>query len=66
MTRQELINAMDEGKAVRWMHDGYICYKDKSGQYLKTFEHNNHTIGIFHRDGIGMNINPADCYTKKG
>ena len=62
MTRQELIDAMDAGLPVRWMNDGYHCYRDSVGQYLKTFIHNDHTIGIFHRDGVGMNVDPADCY----
>ena len=65
MTREELIDAMDSGLDVRWMNDGYKCYRDTSGEYLKTFTHNQHTIGIFHRDGIGMNVNPADCYLYK-
>ncbi len=65
MTRQELIDAMDKGLPVRWMNDGYECYKDTSGQYLKTFIHNGHTIGIFHRDNVGMNVNPEDCYILK-
>jgi len=64
MTKQQLIDAMDAGLDVRWHNDGYICYRDRSGQYLKTFEPNGHTIGIFHRDGVGMNITPSDCYIK--
>lgn len=65
MTRSELIAAMDTGKAVRWKNDGYELYLDTSGQYLKTFTPNNHTIGVFHRDGVGMNVDPADCYIKE-
>lgn len=62
MTRQELIDAMDAGKQVRWMNDSYICYRSKYGEYLQTCTHNDSTIGIFHRDGVGMNVNPKDCY----
>lgn len=62
MTKQELIDAMELGLPVKWKNDGYICYKGKCGEYLKTFIHNDHTIGIFHRDGVGMNIDPSDCY----
>lgn len=62
MTRQEFIKAMDQGKKVHWHNRGYICYRDKGGEYLKTFTPNGHTIGIFHRDGVGMNITLADCY----
>ena len=64
MTREELVEAMNAGLPVRWKKDGYVCYLDTSGQYLKTFTPNDHTIGIFHRDGIGMNVDPADCYIK--
>jgi hypothetical protein len=64
MTREELVEAMNAGLPVRWKNDGYVCYLDTSGQYLKTFTPNDHTIGIFHRDGIGMNVDPADCYIK--
>jgi hypothetical protein len=35
------------------------------GQYLKTFIYNDYTIGIFHRDGVGMNLDPSDCYIKE-
>ena len=62
MTKQELINAMDAGLSVRWKNDGYHCYRDSAGQYLKTFTHNDYTIGIFHRDGVAMNVDPSDCY----
>jgi hypothetical protein len=64
MTREELIQAMNTGLDVRWMNDGYICYLDTSGEYLKTFTPNDHTIGIFHKDGVGMNVDPKDCYIK--
>lgn len=62
MTKKELIKAMDEGKTVHWHNKGYICYRTKCGEYLKTFRPNSHTIGIFHKDGIGMNIYPKDCF----
>jgi hypothetical protein len=64
MKLEELVAAMDAGLDVRWMNDGYVCYLDTSGKYLKTFIHNDYTIGIFHRDGIGMNVDPKDCYIK--
>lgn len=66
MDRKELIAAMDAGLPVRWKNDGYELYLDTSGEYLKTFTPNGHTIGIFHRDGIGMNVAPSDCYILGG
>ena len=62
MTRQELIDAMDQGKTVHWHNKGYICYRNDGGEYLNTFTPTKNTIGIFHRDGIGMNIKPEDCF----
>ena len=56
MTKEELIKAMDNSKEVRWKNDAYLCYKDKNGQYLLTYMFNDYTIGIFHRNGIGMNL----------
>ena len=68
MTRQELIKAMDDGLEVRWKNDGYECYKDTfpsgNSEYRTTFIPNGYTIGIFHRDNIGMNLDPRDCYLK--
>ena len=62
MTKGELIAAMDAGLPVRCGNDGYELYLDTSGDYLKTFTPNGYTIGVFHRDKIGMNVNPSDCY----
>ena len=62
MTRQELIDAMDQGLPVKWMNSGYDCYKDTEGQYIKASRSSGHTIGIFHKDNIGMNIDAEDCY----
>ena len=64
MTKEELIKAMANSKEVRWKNDAYLCYKDENGQYLLTYMFNDYTIGIFHRDGIGMNLDPKDCYIK--
>ena len=65
MTREQLIAAMDAGLDVRSGNDGYKCYKDCLGQYLKTFTHNDYTIGVFHRDMIGMNVDLSKCYIKE-
>jgi len=62
MTLNELIEAMDVGKKVYWKNLGYICFRDNLGQYLLTYTPNGYTIGIFHRDNVGMNIDPSDCF----
>ena len=66
MTLQEFVAAMDAGLPVHWHHEGYICYKSECGEYLKTFIHNDHTIGIFHRDGVGINVTLEDCFIGEG
>ena len=66
MTREELIVAIDSNKEVRWQNDNYKLYKDRIGQYLITSQFNDYTVGIFHRVGDGMNVDPKDCYIKNG
>jgi len=66
MTREELIGAIDNNKEVRWQNDNYKLYKDRIGQYLITSQFNDYTVGIFHRVGDGMNVDPKDCYIKNG
>ena len=66
MTREELIVAIDNNKEVRWQNDNYKLYKDRIGQYLITSQFNDYTVGIFHRVGDGMNVDPKDCYIKNG
>ena len=62
MTREQLIKAIDEGKKVYDKNIGYECYKNECGEYLVTYRPNGYTIGIFHQDGIGMNVRPEDCF----
>ena len=64
MTREELIKAMDDSKEVQWKNDAYKCFKDKFGRYLVKCTLNDYIIGIFHQNGIGMNLDPEDCYIK--
>ena len=66
MTREELIGAIDNNKEVRWQNDNYKLYKDRIGQYLITSQFNDYTVGIFHRVGDGMNVDPKECYIKDG
>lgn len=62
MTPSELIEAIDTGEKVYWKNESNICYKDNLGKYLLTYRPNSYTIGIFHLDNIGMNIDPSDCF----
>ena len=62
MTKEQLIGAMDDGKKVYEGNIGYECYKTECGEYLVTYRPNGYTIGIFHKDGVGMNVNPENCF----
>ena len=67
MTREELIDAMDNNKEIRWQNDNYRLYKsDITNQYLITSQFNGYTFCIFHRVGDGMNVDPKECYIKNG
>jgi len=50
--------AVDAGKTVHWANTGYRVHKDKSGQYLITFDRNDHTIGLTYRAGTKLNGQP--------
>ena len=67
MTREELIDAMDNNKEIRWQNDNYRLYKsDITNKYLITSQFIVYTFCIFHRDGDGMNVDPKECYIKDG
>jgi hypothetical protein len=59
-------DTFQSGNVVK-MLNGYLVadYGKACSEYRKTFTPNGDTIGIFHRDNIGMNLDPADCYIKE-
>ncbi len=65
MTIEEIKVAVDAGKPVRWANDGYHVTRDRSGQYLITFQPNQHAIGLTNRAGDTLNGQPQDFYIAK-
>ena len=46
MTLEEVIVALCDGSAVRWVHDVCRVTRDKLGQYHITFQRNQSCIGL--------------------
>lgn len=51
MNIQEIKAAVDAGKSVKWVNDGYNVIKDSIGQYLIVFEGNKSAICLTGREG---------------
>lgn len=63
MTKEEIIKAVDEGKTVCWVNDGYRVIKDKAG-YLVTFIPNGSSIGLIRSNGT-LNGEEDEFYIKE-
>jgi hypothetical protein len=57
--------AVDAGQNVRWSNDGYHVTRDTLGQYLITFQANQHCFGLTNRAGTRMNGAPEEFYIKE-
>jgi hypothetical protein len=55
MNIAEIKVAVDAGQNVRWSNDGYHVTRDTLGQYLITFQANQHCIGLTNRAGTRLN-----------
>lgn len=55
MTIAEIKAAVDAGRRVHWMNEGYTVTRDRLGQYLITFAPNGNCIGLTSRDGSRLN-----------
>lgn len=64
MTLNEIKYAVETGRSVHWVNDGYSVIKDKIGQYLVICERNKSAIGLTWRDGITLNGKESDFYIK--
>lgn len=51
MTLEEIKSAVDAGKTVHWVNDGYVVVKDCLGRYLITFPANGYCCGLTDQDG---------------
>jgi len=57
---------VDNGIPVHWSNPAYTVIKDKIGQYLITFAHNDYCIGLTHRDGETLNGKPEEFFIYNG
>jgi hypothetical protein len=64
MNLQEIKQAIEQGKNVKWTNDNYNVIKDNKNQYLIICENNNHTIGLFWADEKTLNGKEEDFYIK--
>jgi hypothetical protein len=64
MTLNEIKYAVEKGKSVHWVNDGYSVIKDKYGQFLVIFERNQSAIGLTWRDGVTLNGKESDFYLR--
>ena len=62
MTTDEIKAAVDAGRRVHWVNEGYVVHKDSFGHYLITFEPNGHTIGLTNAAGTRLNGQECDFY----
>jgi hypothetical protein len=65
MNIAEIKAAVDADKPVRWANDGYHITRDSLGQYLITFQANQHCIGLTNRAGDKLNGKPDEFYIKE-
>lgn len=61
-TLAEIQAAVEAGKTVCVGSDSYVVKKDNIGQWLIVCRLNGYTIGLTHRDGVTMNVQPGECY----
>ncbi|GHG90115.1 hypothetical protein [Pseudodonghicola xiamenensis] len=62
MNVAEIKLAVDAGKSVHWVNEGYRVHRDGLGQYLITFVRNGSTIGLTDRSGKRLNGAEADFF----
>jgi hypothetical protein len=60
MNIAEIRAAVDAGKSVHWVNEGYRVHRDGLGQYLITL--NGSTIGLTDRSGRRLNGAEADFF----
>jgi hypothetical protein len=64
MNLQEIKQAIEQGKNVKWANDNYNVIKDSKNQYFIQCSSNSHAIGLFWADGKTLNGKEEDFYIK--
>ncbi len=62
MNLDEIKQAIEKGKSVKWANDSYNVIKDNIGQYLIICKQNNHAIGLTWADDKTLNGKEKDFY----
>jgi len=62
MTLDEIKEAVDAGKDVRWSNTLYVVLRDSVGQYLVRCTSNGCCWGLTWRDGVTMNGDEKDYF----
>ena len=62
MTLEQIKEAVDAGKLVRWSNENYDVIKTSLGHYLIRCERNQNYCGLTHRDGVTMNGHEDQFY----
>lgn len=62
----DVADAVRDGHTVYWRHTGYYVNRWESPTFGERFDvvcdHNDHTVGLFHRDGVTSDYDPADFF----
>jgi hypothetical protein len=64
MNAQEIKQAIEDGKTVKWSNDNYNVIKDSKNQYFIKCVSNSHAIGLFWADEKTLNGKEQDFYIK--
>lgn len=62
MTLDEIVAAVDAGRAVRWANGGYHVIRGATGELLIWCEFNDNCIGLTWQDGVTLNGRPEQFY----
>lgn len=65
MNIQDITDAVNSGKPVRWVNNGYHVTRDELGQFHITFQTNQHSIGLTNRAGDKLNGKPEEFYIEE-
>jgi hypothetical protein len=64
MTAKEIREAVDQGKTVLWLSEGYVVIKSKNDYLIKCVS-NNHCIGLTWADDTTLNGDESEFFIKE-
>lgn len=64
MTLTQIKAAVESGQRVFWVHEGYEVIKDNIGQWLIICHANQYCTGLTWQDGVTVNGEPDQFFTK--